>query len=388
MKRDSHDGTALAPRREPWATGVKLTTLSSCAGCAAKLAQTALADVLHRLPPIAADPRLLVGANTADDAAVFTLTRDVALVQTVDFFTPIVDDPFAFGQIAATNALSDVYAMGGRPLTALNLLGVPEDTLRPETIASILRGGLRKAQEAGCAVVGGHTIRLPEPVYGMAVTGVVSPRRVIANTGARPGDKLVLTKPLGTGIVTTAIKRGLASPALARRAIASMSTLNAVGAELAEQGLVRAGTDVTGFGLLGHLMNICRGSDVGAEIDAEAVPALAPEVLALVDQDCIPGGSRQNRNTADAWTEWNGVAERRRVLLTDAQTSGGLLLCVAPRQLARVQAWLARAGTLSAAVIGEIFAKEQPQVRIVGARRRTPVKARRAARRERLADVA
>lgn len=346
-------------------TKLRLTRLSSCAGCAAKLGQRALSEVLRRLPEAPVDPRLLVGAGTADDAGVYQLNRDTALVQTVDFFTPIVDDPFDYGRIAATNALSDVYAMGGRPLTALNLLGVPDEAVPPKAVAEILRGGLITAAAAKCTIVGGHTIRLPEPVYGMAVTGLVSPRRIIANTAARAGDVLVLTKPIGTGITTTAIKRGLASARLQRVAIESMATLNSVGAEVAERGLVRAGTDVTGFGLLGHLANICRGSGVAAEVDAAAVPVLSPEVFALIDRDCIPGGSRTNLKTADAITDWNGAAPRYRTLLTDAQTSGGLLLCVAPKALSATLTILRRAHTLSAAVIGRIAAGRAPEIRIL-----------------------
>jgi selenide,water dikinase len=363
MKRIGSDALGVVQRKRRAA--IKLTALSSCAGCAAKLGQKALAEVLHQLPAAPVDRRLLVGTGTADDAGVYRLNRDLALVQTVDFFTPIVDDPFHYGQIAATNALSDVYAMGGRPLTALNILGVPSDVLPPKIVAEILRGGLSKAAEAKCTIVGGHTIRLPEPVYGMAVTGLVSPKRVIANTGARPGDVLVLTKPLGTGITTTAIKRGLASRRLQQAAITSMCTLNTVGAAVAEAGEVRAGTDITGFGLLGHLANICRGSGVAAEIDPTAVPALSEEVFALIDRDCIPGGSRTNLKTAEAITDWNGASARLKHLLTDAQTSGGLLLCVPARSLPKTLAVFRRSRTLCAAVIGRIVSSAPPEIRIV-----------------------
>ncbi|HLH54549.1 MAG TPA: selenide, water dikinase SelD [Verrucomicrobiae bacterium] len=343
-------------------SGLRLTSLSSCAGCAAKLGQQALSQVLRLLPALPRDPNLLVGTDTADDAAVYLLNHRLALVQTVDFFTPIVDDPFAYGQIAATNAISDVYAMGGRPLTALNLVGMPTDLVPAHAIAEILRGGLMKAQEAGCTVVGGHTIRLPEPVYGMAVTGLVAPRAVIVNNQARPGDWLILTKPLGTGVVTTAIKRGMASLSLQRKAIRSMATLNSVGAELAESRLVAAGTDVTGFGLLGHLANICRGSGVGAEIQADALPVFAPEVFRLIEQDCIPGGSRKNLETADQFTEWGEATTVHRHLLTDAQTSGGLLLCVSPKRLEAALAALRSARTLCAAVIGRIVRASRSRV--------------------------
>src|SRR5256714_3145722 len=211
-------------------------------------------QVLRRLPQTR-DPNLLVGTATADDAGIFRLDRDRALVQTVDFFTPIVDDPFAYGQIAAANALSDVFAMGRRPLTALNIMGIPTELVSTKTIATILRGGTEKAREVDCAIIGGHTIRNPEPVYGLAVTGVVSPNKMLTNARARVGDLLVLTKPLGTGIATTGTKRGLTSRALAAAVVKLMSRVNTVGAKLAERGLVRAATDITGFGLLGHLLS-------------------------------------------------------------------------------------------------------------------------------------
>lgn len=285
-------------------------------------------------------------------------------MQTVDFFTPIVDDPFIYGQIAAANALSDVYAMGGRPLTALNIMGIPTETVPPRVIAAILRGGMAKAKEAGCAMVGGHTIRNPEPVYGLAVTGMVSPRRMITNAAARPGDVLILTKPLGTGIVTTGIKRGITSPALARRAIRSMRQLNSIGADLAEKALVRAGTDVTGFGLLGHLGAMCRASGVGAEIDAKSLPLLGKELFALIEQDCIPGGSWQNQATANAITDWGSATISQKVLLTDAQTSGGLLLCVTKKRLDSVLELLQIHGALAASIVGRIVASRTVRIRV------------------------
>lgn len=305
-----------------------------------------------------------MGAATADDAGVYRLTRDLALVQTVDFFTPIVDDPFTYGQIAAANALSDVYAMGGRPLTGLNLMGMPTDLVPPRAINAILRGGAAKALEAGCTIVGGHTIRSPEPIYGLAITGLVNPRNLLTNAGARPGDRLVLTKPLGTGIATTAIKRGLASRQLAAIAIASMKRLNTIGAVLAEQRLTRAATDITGFGLLGHLASMCRASGVGARLQMSQVPALSPEVHQLIEADCVPGGSRENLRTAGAITRWRQVPAPRRVLLADAQTSGGLLLCVPPKHLTKVLSLLRRHRTAAAAVIGEICAAPQPSIEV------------------------
>ena len=311
---------------------------------------------MRQLPrPREHDPNLLVGSDTADDAGVYRLDARRALVQTVDFFTPIVDDPFVFGQIAAANALSDVYAMGGRPLTALNLLGVPVDDVPPAAIARILAGGASKVKEAGCALVGGHTIRNPEPIYGLSVTGLVHPKRLLTNAGARPGDLLVLTKPLGTGIVTTALKRGLASARLERRAVASMRRLNQAGAALAEARLVRGATDVTGFGLLGHLASMCRASGVAAEIDAASVPVLDREVWGLIERGCVPGGTKTNLETAGEIAEFaEDVKEAKRLLLADAQTSGGLLLCVPVRRRERVLATLRAERTLCASAIGRI----------------------------------
>ncbi len=229
-----------------------------------------------------------MGSATGDDAGVYRIDRDRALVQTTDFFTPVVDDPFSYGQIAAANALSDVYAMGGRPLTALNIMGIPVDLVPAEAIREILRGGALKIKQAKCVLLGGHTIKNPEPVYGLAVTGLVSPRRILTNAGARPGDALVLTKPLGTGIVTTGIKRGLTPPALERKVIAIMARLNDAGPELAERGWVRAAVDVTGFGLLGHLHAMLRASHVGAEIDSRRVPVVGKGVLELIAAGSSP----------------------------------------------------------------------------------------------------
>ncbi len=308
------------------------------------------------------NPNVLVGSASADDAGVYRLTRDRALVQTVDFFTPIVDDAFCYGQIAAANALSDVYAMGGRPICALNIMGVPDDLVPPDVIAAILRGGGAKAKEAGCAIIGGHTIRNPEPIYGLAVTGIVSPRRMLTNANARPGDMLVLTKPLGTGIATTGIKRGLTSAALAKKSITLMRGLNIVGAVLAERGLVRAAVDVTGFGLLGHLAAMCRASRVGAEISPAAVPSISPEIFTLIARDCVPGGTRQNLETANAILEWNSTPEPLRLLLSDAQTSGGLLLCVPAKRLPQVERVVKKNHTLCAAIIGKIIRSTKPRI--------------------------
>ena len=303
---------------------------------------------------------MLVNSYTFDDAGVYRLDRHRALVQTVDFFTPIVDDPFAYGQIAAANALSDVFAMGGRPLTALNIMGFPADLVPSKTITSILRGGYEKAAEVSCAIVGGHTIRNPEPIYGLAVTGIVDLRHMMTNAKARPGDLLVLTKPLGTGIATTALKRGLCSREVERKVISLMSRINSVGAKLAEKKLVRAAIDVTGFGLLGHLASMCRASEMSAEVLSDRVPAIDDEIFELIARDCIPGGSRDNLKSANRIVDWQKTPQPQRILLTDAQTSGGLLLAVAPSRLNKVLALLKRNRTTCAAIIGKIVPAREP----------------------------
>jgi selenide,water dikinase len=300
-----------------------------------------------------------VNSNTFDDAGVYRLDRHRALVQTVDFFTPIVDDPFSYGQIAAANSLSDIFAMGGRPLTALNIIGFPADLIRPRVISSILRGGMAKAAEVGCALVGGHSIRNPEPIYGLAVTGIVDLRHVTTNANARPGDLLVLTKPLGTGIATTAIKRGFASRALQKKIVDLMSKINTVGAELAELRLVRAATDVTGYGLMGHLISLCRASRVSADVDPTAVPMISNEIGDLIEQGCVPEGSLQNLYATTVLVDWQSTDETSRTLLTDAQTSGGLLLCVAEARLEKVLNILRKTRTPCAAVIGRIVSRRR-----------------------------
>src|SRR5690242_8183281 len=297
---------------------VALTSLSHGAGCGCKLPASDLRAVLADLPR-PSDPRVLVAADTADDAGVVALTDDLAIVQTVDFFTPIVDDPYWFGRIAATNALSDVYAMGGRPVSALNLVAFPLATLGGDVLREILRGGLDAAQAARAAVVGGHSIDDPEPKYGMAVTGVVDPRAVLTNAGGRAGDALVLTKPLGAGAVATAVKRGLADADLVERAVSVMATLNDRAAEQARAAGAHALTDVTGFGLLGHVHELAAASGLAAEIDAAAVPAI-DGVLELLESDAaLAGGSRRNRADAETFARFaDGVLEPRRRLVTDA----------------------------------------------------------------------
>jgi len=304
-----------------------LTSLSHGAGCGCKLSAADLRPIVAGLPR-PSDPRVLVATATADDAGVVRLTDDLALVQTADFFTPIVDDPYAFGRIAATNALSDIYAMGGVPVSALNLVAYPLETLGPELLAEILRGGGDAVAAAGASIVGGHTIDDPEPKYGLAVTGTVHPDAILTNAGGRVGDTLVLTKPLGAGTVATAIKRGLADDDLVERAVAVMTTLNDRAAEHARAAGAHALTDVTGFGLLGHVHELAAASGLAAEIDAAAVPAIEG-VLALLDtEDALAGGSKRNRKDAEGFTTWGEIPEARRRLLTDAMTSGGLLAAV------------------------------------------------------------
>ena len=330
---------------------IRLTELSNCAGCAAKLGAAELRSVMERVSP-ATNDRVLVGYGNSDDAGVYLLRDDLALVSTVDFFTPIVDDPYDFGRIAATNALSDVYAMGGRPLTALNIVAFPEE-LDLEILSRILEGGASVARAAGVAVIGGHTIKDAEPKYGMAITGVVHPQHIVTNARARIGDVLVLTKPLGTGILTTALKRGAILPEELHEAVSAMTTLNdrAAGAMLAAG--AHAATDITGFGLLGHGGGMARASGVRLILDASAVPFM-DRVLELIEAGIVPGGTRHNVQTHATFTDFSSnVPEAVRVGLSDAQTSGGLLISIAPDAADALTRELC-AGNALAAVIGEV----------------------------------
>ena len=283
----------------------------------------------------------------------------------MDFFTPIVDDPYDFGQIAAANALSDVYAMGGKPLAALNIVGFPKDKLPIEVLTRILEGGAAKAAEAGCPIVGGHTVDDPELKYGMSVVGLVPPDRILDNRNAKAGDRVVLTKPLGTGILATAIKRqsagtaGLISAETIRAVTELMATLNRDAAEAALAAGVLAATDVTGFGLLGHLRNIVSGSHLQAAVRASAVPVL-PEVWPLIEKGVVPGGTKRNQSFLAAYVEWGaGVTPAQQVALCDAQTSGGLLLCCPPDRVASLISDLKRRGTPCAVEIGELEKTEK-----------------------------
>ena len=296
---------------------------------------------------------MLVDAATRDDAAVYRLAPDRALVATLDFFTPIVDDPASWGAIAAANALSDVYAMGGRPLFALSVVGWPRERLPFDILGEVLGGAAKIVGRAGCPILGGHSIDDPEPKFGLVVLGEVHPDRMITNATARPGDRLVLTKPLGTGILTTALKRDLLSEPELADAVRIMTTLNDGAARAALAAGVRCGTDVTGFGLLGHLRNILSASGVGARIDFGRLP-LFPRALELAAAGAVPGGTRRNHEAAQA--QWDaGLSEAERLLTVDAQTSGGLLLAVVPSRLDQLLQGLGQEATPAAAVIGEVL---------------------------------
>lgn len=311
--------------------------------------------MLRGLAPIA-DPNVLVGLETSDDAAVYRLSDDLALVLTVDYFTPIVDDPYAFGAIAAANSLSDVYAMGGRPIAMLSIVGFPKDHLPLGILTEILKGGAEKAREAGVSVVGGHSIDDAEPKTGYAVVGLIHPARIWRNVGARPGDALVLTKPLGTGIISTAIKQGVASSETIAAAIETMSTLNRAAAEVAATMTVHAVTDVTGFGLLGHLREMAAGSSVRVRLIAQQVPVL-PGVSELVAAGLIPGGTKRNMRAASTYARWDaGVSPVLQTVIADAQTSGGLLFAT-PDGEALVAA-LRKGGVEGACQIGMVVAED------------------------------
>jgi selenide, water dikinase len=324
---------------------VPLTSLSHGAGCGCKLPAAAIGPLLAALPA-AADPNVLVGFATSDDAGVYRLSADLALVHTVDFFTPIVDDPFDFGRIAATNALSDVYAMGATPVSALNLVAFSLSDLGEEMLLEILRGGAAIAADAGVAILGGHSIEDAEPKFGMSVVGIVDPRDLLTNAGGEAGDTLVLTKPLGAGAVATAVKRQLPQPPLAQ-AVEVMTTLNRDASRAARQAQAHALTDVTGFGLLGHLHELAFASGLAAEVDAAAVPAIEGVIALLEDgeQRSIAGGTRRNRAHAEEFSTFAAdVPEARRWLVCDAMTSGGLLAALPA----------AGAGSMPGAVVGRL----------------------------------
>jgi len=335
------------------AMSIRLTRMAKRAGCAAKHPPGYLFPLLKNLPA-PRDPNVLIGSATADDAAIYRLSDQQALVLTTDFFTPVVDDPYDFGAVAAANALSDVYAMGGRPIAALNLVGFPEGDLPPEVLAEILRGGAEKALEAGIDIVGGHTIRSDEPIYGLAVTGVVHPDRVVSNAGGKPGDLLVLTKPLGLGIITTASKQDRDDRGAIGEAIRLMTTLNRSACEAMLEVGAHAATDVTGFGFLGHLRNLAAASGCEALIQADRVPVIEAARAYVLD-GIAPGGTHANWRFLADWVTFSADIEKPgQLLLCDAQTSGGLLIAVDPARADALLAALRQRSTPCAAVVGQL----------------------------------
>ncbi len=307
-------------------TEVKLTKLASCAGCGAKVGAGTLVHLLEGFRTHS-DPRLLVGYDKSDDASVYYLDENTALVQTTDFFPPIVDDPFLYGQIAAANAISDVYAMGGEPKLALNILCLPE-SMTAEMVQELLRGGYDKAYEAGAIITGGHTIHGAEPIYGLAVSGFVHPKKVLTNSGAKPGDVLMLTKPLGVGVLTTAAKAGLVADAVMQRIYRQMATLNKTARDIMVKYRVHSCTDVTGFALLGHSFEMAQGSSCTIHIQSKNVP-FHQEAWEFADMGFLPAGAYRNRDYAEGGvTVQNGVSRTMQDLLYDPQTSGGLLMAV------------------------------------------------------------
>ena len=305
-----------------------------------------------------------MGIEAGDDAAVYRIGDNTALVLTVDFFPPIVDDPFSFGAISVANSLSDIYAMGGRPLLGLNIVGFPVE-LSKEILGEILRGGSVKAQEAGCLIIGGHTVDDPEPKYGLAAVGLVEPGKQITRSGARPGDKLLLTKPLGTGIVTTAGKQGVVKPDVLEHTVSIMSTLNRAASEAMVKLGVNAATDITGFGLVGHLNGMMQGSGTGARLELSKVPVI-PGAWELIEAGIAPGGTHRNLNGVGRRVLWDeGISEAARLLLCDAQTSGGLLMSVPADRTESMLAELEAAGVEVAEIIGEVLADGEMGIQVL-----------------------
>jgi selenide,water dikinase len=319
-------------------------------------------QVLHQIPKLY-DSNVIVGYDESDDAAVYKISDDLAMVQTVDYFTPIVDDPYTFGAIAAANALSDIYAMGAKPVMGLNIVGFPAEKLPLDVLVQILNGGSDKAKEAGITISGGHTIDDNEPKYGMVITGFVHPDKIITNSGAKPGDVLVLTKPIGTGIITTAMKEDIASPKTADNAIKIMSTLNKLAAECMIQIGVNACTDVTGFGLMGHLHEMVSASSVGAEINFQNVPII-PGTWELADDLIIPAGTMRNHEFFSDHLIWDNISYEYQMILCDAQTSGGLLISVPKEKSDDLVKKLKASETLAYAVIGRIIKDEYHKIRV------------------------
>lgn len=340
---------------------VKLTSLSSKGGCGCKIGPADLAEVLRTLPPGLADPNLLVGTDTSDDAGVYKLNDDTAIVQTLDFFTPIVNDPYDFGQVAAANAISDVYAMGGRPITALNIVAFPIHTLERSVLTEILRGAGDKLKESGAVLVGGHSIDDKEPKFGMAVTGVVHPDKVRTNAGAKPGDRLILTKPIGVGIMTTSLKNEKLTEEEIERVTKVMTTLNKTAAEVMDGYTIHASTDVTGFGLLGHASEMAKGSGVCLRIESEKVPVL-PRTRELAESGSVPGGTKNNFAHLEGTVDYpESMDQIGRWILCDAVTSGGLLVSVAGNEADSLLDRLREEG-VDAHIIGEVTDEQNGRI--------------------------
>ena len=345
---------------------VRLTSLAHGGGCGCKLAPSVLQNLLADQPLATPYRQLLVGTETGDDAAVWQLDDGTCVIATTDFFTPVVDDPTDFGRIAATNAISDVYAMGGKPIFALAILGIPVDKIAPETVRDILKGGSSVCAAAGIPVAGGHSIDVPEPIYGLAVIGICKTEEVRRNSDAKPGDALILTKPLGVGVYSAAIKKGVLSGTGYADMIATTTLLNKIGAELAKDPAVHAVTDVTGFGLLGHSLEVARGSKLRVIINADNLPLL-PEAATLAQQGFVTGASIRNwASYGEAVTLPAGLPDWRRHLLTDPQTSGGLLVSCAPEKADAIVRTINAAGYPAARVIGRVEAGAAA-VRVEGA---------------------
>jgi len=344
---------------------IKLTRYTQGLGCACKIRPQYLEKVLQDMPPVF-DPNVLVGTATSDDAAVYRLNDTMALVQTLDFFTPIVDDPYSFGAIAAANALSDIYAMGAKPLFALNIVGFPSNRLPMQVLKDILRGASDKATEAGISILGGHSVDDPEPKFGMVVSGLVDPNKILTNGGAKPGDVLILTKPIGTGIISTSVKRNLASNEVARAALDVMIALNANAASIMQNYPVHACTDVTGFGLLGHLNEMIAASDASCQINVSKVPVIEG-VYELAMAGAIPGGSRNNLSFVNDHVAWaDGISEVQKLILADAQTSGGLLMAMDREFAEKYITELASQYNQQAWRIGEIVPRGKKRIEIYG----------------------
>lgn len=345
----------------------RLTDFANCAGCAGKLPTAGVAQLLRALPPRPNDPNLLVGTETSDDAGVYRITDDLALVQTIDFFPPLVDDPFQFGRIAAANALSDVYAMNGRPLTVLNVVAFPDEELPLSVLAEILRGAADRVEAAGAVTVGGHSLRDTEVKFGLSVTGLVEPSAVLTNATARPGDLLVLTKPLGTGFITTANKKRECPAGLLDRAVASMTQLNAVGRDAFNAvGGVHAVTDVTGFGLGGHAAEMAEGSGMTIEIDVAALPLIEGSEALAVPRFYTRAYHTNRAHLTERLRLTEGIDPQRVGYVFDPQTSGGLLIAIAPDRVDELVSELRSRGALAAAVVGRVVPRQEPFAIVLG----------------------